>query len=67
MYLFFNTLQSGWTVYPPLQAKVKPEVSPIHEFAATFLTPFNGLLLLAVLVIATLLLATCRYAKSRSN
>lgn len=64
---FFNPRQSGWTVYPPLQAKVKPEVSPINEFVATFLTPFNGLLLLEVLVITLLLWATYRYAKSRIN
>lgn len=64
---FFNPWQSGWTVYPPLSVKAKPEVNAIDKFATTFLTPFNGLLLLEVLVIFALIWATYRYAQSRNR
>jgi len=68
MVSFFNPWQSGWTVYPPLSVKIKADtINPIKAFATDFLTPFNGLLLLQVLVITALLLATYRYTKNSNK
>ena len=63
---FFNTWKSGWTVYPPLSVKAKPtEVNAITGFATTVFTPFNGLLVIQILVIALILRAVYKYGKSK--
>ncbi len=63
---FFNPWKSGWTVYPPLSVKAKPtEVNAITGFATTVFTPFNGLLVIQILIIALMLRAVYKYGKSK--